>query len=162
MHNRWYIKLLFCDIRKVGYTVYILYSKSIKKYYTGQTQDLVNRFAEHNSKETKSIRNGIPWILVWSKGVSTRGEAMTLENKIKKRGAGRFLNDVGINLAWPVSRGAFRAKIVSSNLATPTSGQTGIFSICPVFILPKIHVQRVNKAYCLIDEGSSKFESIKC
>jgi putative endonuclease len=80
----------------VAFTVYILFSKSIKKYYTGQTQNLVNRFTEHNSNETKSIKNGIPWIIVWSKDVSTRGEAMTLEKKIKKRGAGRFLNDLGI------------------------------------------------------------------
>ena len=83
----------------MGYTVYILYSESIEKYYTGQTQDLVNRFAEHNSKETKSIKNGIPWILVWSKDVSTRGEAMIIEKKIKKRGAGRFLNDLGTDPA---------------------------------------------------------------
>ena len=80
------------------YVVYILYSKALGKYYTGQTQDLINRVNEHNSKETRSIRRGVPWILVWSKGVSTRSEALILENKIKQRGAGRFLQDIAIRI----------------------------------------------------------------
>ena len=76
------------------YTVYILWSESIRKYYTGQSKDLINRITEHNSKETKSIARGAPWTLVWSKDVSTRQEALNLEMKIKQRGAGRFLIDI--------------------------------------------------------------------
>jgi len=38
------------------YYVYILYSKSINRYYSGQTQDLQNRLIEHNAGETTSIR----------------------------------------------------------------------------------------------------------
>jgi predicted GIY-YIG superfamily endonuclease len=34
------------------HTVYILYSSSASKYYTGSTQDLDNRLREHNSGET--------------------------------------------------------------------------------------------------------------
>ncbi len=75
------------------FTVYILYSESIQKYYTGQTQNLENRIAEHNSGETKSIKNGIPWNIIYTIEVPTRKEAMQLENKIKKRGAKRFLED---------------------------------------------------------------------
>jgi putative endonuclease len=58
------------------FMVYILYSSSILKYYTGQTQDLENRMLEHNSGETTSIKNGIPWVIVWRKEVETRREAM--------------------------------------------------------------------------------------
>jgi putative endonuclease len=76
------------------FVVYILLSESTGKYYTGQTHDLMNRLSEHNSGETKSVKNGIPWKLVWSKGMSTRGEAIMLETKIKKRGAKRFLVDM--------------------------------------------------------------------
>ena len=75
------------------YFVYILYSDSIKRYYTGSTHDLGNRLREHNSGETKSLLTGIPWHIIWSKEVPTRSEAMLLENKIKKRGAKRFLDD---------------------------------------------------------------------
>ena len=76
------------------FTVYILFSKSIQKYYTGSTQDLQNRLLEHNSGETKSITNGIPWEVVWQTQLPSRAEAMQLESKIKKRGAKRFLEDL--------------------------------------------------------------------
>jgi putative endonuclease len=53
------------------FTVYILFSQTIQKYYTGQTQNLKNRIAEHNAGETKSIKNGIPWELVFIKYLET-------------------------------------------------------------------------------------------
>jgi predicted GIY-YIG superfamily endonuclease len=31
------------------FTVYILYSNTTQKYYTGQTQDFENRIKEHNA-----------------------------------------------------------------------------------------------------------------
>jgi len=86
----------------MGFVVYILFSASTRRYYTGQTQDVQDRLTRHNSGETKSTKSGIPWTLVWSHSCASRSEAMQLENKIKKRGAGRFLDDIG----HPVSRGA--------------------------------------------------------
>jgi putative endonuclease len=65
------------------YTVYMLYSKKLNKYYTGETQDLSNRLLEHNAGETKSLMGGIPWELVWSATVATRTEAVQLELKTK-------------------------------------------------------------------------------
>ena len=76
------------------FTVYILFSKSIAKYYSGHTQDLNNRLIEHNNGETTSVRNGIPWEIVWKIEVATRAEAMRIETKIKKRGAKRFILDL--------------------------------------------------------------------
>ena len=78
------------------YTVYILYSRTCSKFYTGQTQDLNNRIIEHNSGETTSLRSCIPWTLVWEIEVDTRAEAMKLEKKIKSRGANRYLSDLGL------------------------------------------------------------------
>ncbi len=75
------------------FCVYILYSKITDRYYTGQTQDIDNRMSEHNSGETTSTKNGIPWELVWVMEVGSRSEAVLLESKIKKRGAKRFLSD---------------------------------------------------------------------
>jgi len=80
----------------MGYIVYILISQSCKKFYTGQTQDIYNRIIEHNSGETKSVKSCIPWVLVWKTEFATRGEAMKLEKRIKSRGAGRFLTDIGV------------------------------------------------------------------
>jgi putative endonuclease len=78
----------------VSFKVYILFSPSIGKYYTGHTQDLENRMMEHNGGETASIKSGIPWTIVWVKETSSKSEAIKLENRIKKRGAKRFLEDV--------------------------------------------------------------------
>jgi putative endonuclease len=86
----------------MSYFVYILYSKSCNKFYTGQTQNLDYRLAEYNLGETKSIKSCTPWSLVWKTELATRSEAMMLEKKIKSRGAQRFLSDIGIT----VSRGA--------------------------------------------------------
>jgi putative endonuclease len=43
------------------FIVYILFSDSTQKYYTGQTQNLGNRLEEHNHGEAASIKKGIPW-----------------------------------------------------------------------------------------------------
>jgi putative endonuclease len=80
------------------YYTYILYSESLKKFYTGQTEDIERRILEHNYGKTAFMMTGIPWLKVYSKEFETRGEAMSLEKKIKKRGALRFLSDQGIEI----------------------------------------------------------------
>ena len=80
------------------YTVYILYSDTCKKFYTGHTDNFANRFVEHNNGETRSIKTCIPWRMIWSVKVATRSEAMMLEKKIKSRGAARFLAELGIKV----------------------------------------------------------------
>lgn len=75
------------------YYVYILYSESKGKYYTGYSEDTKKRLIQHNSGETKSTKSGIPWIQVWQSLATTKTEALRLERRIKKRGAKRFLED---------------------------------------------------------------------
>ena len=78
------------------FTVYILFSESLQTYYTGQTNNLADRLFRHNAGHEIYTQKGCPWNLVWSESVETRKEAVSLEKKIKGRGAGRFLN--GLNL----------------------------------------------------------------
>jgi len=78
------------------FTVYIIYSSSIEKFYTGQTVDIERRLEEHNRGKTSFSAHGMPWTLVYSKECSSRSEALKLEKFIKKRGAGRFLLDNNI------------------------------------------------------------------
>jgi putative endonuclease len=78
------------------YFVYIVYSEPCKKFYTGHTQDLVNRLLEHNSGEGNFTSKCSSWVLVWNTSLPSRSEAMQLENRIKKRGAKRFLQDNSI------------------------------------------------------------------
>ncbi|MEE9349453.1 MAG: GIY-YIG nuclease family protein [Flavobacteriaceae bacterium] len=77
----------------MNYCVYILYSESTERFYTGQTQDIDKRLARHNLGQVKSTKGGKPWELVLVIKVKTRSEALKLESKIKRRGAERFLND---------------------------------------------------------------------
>jgi putative endonuclease len=76
------------------YTVYVLFSKSSLKYYTGQTDNLENRLFRHNSGLSLSTKSGKPWELIYQNQFYTRSEAMLLEQKIKKRGAKRYLEDI--------------------------------------------------------------------
>jgi putative endonuclease len=75
------------------YVTYILFSKKLNKFYTGQTQNLSRRLDEHNRGKTPFLASGTPWILVFSKEHNSRSEAISFENYIKKRGAARFLSD---------------------------------------------------------------------
>jgi len=76
------------------FVVYILYSSSLQKYYTGQTNDIEDRLSRHNSGQGKYSKIGIPWELIWTKEVATRSEAMKLENQVKKQGAKRYLERI--------------------------------------------------------------------
>ena len=76
------------------YTVYILYSRSLEKHYTGQTNDFVDRLTRHNSGEGKYSKIGVPWELIWKTEVSTRSEAVKKDSQIKKQGAKRYLERI--------------------------------------------------------------------
>jgi len=88
------IPLLFYEM----YHTYILYSNSVRKYYTGQTEDLGRRIQEHNRGKTAFMKSGIPWVILYSKEFDNRAEAVKLEGTIKKRGAARFLSDMNIEI----------------------------------------------------------------
>jgi putative endonuclease len=75
--------------------VYILYSDTLYKYYTGQTNNLEDRLHRHNSGQEKFTSKGVPWKLVWNKALETRAAAVALEHQIKNRGAKRYLLDIG-------------------------------------------------------------------
>lgn len=62
----------------------------------GHTENLIKRLDEHNSGNNKSTKHGVPWIIVLQLEAKTRGDAMKLENEIKKRGAKRYLEDKGV------------------------------------------------------------------
>jgi len=76
------------------YSVYILYSESSDRFYTGFTEDLERRWKEHQIGKTKSIRFATDWKIMWSKDVQTSSDARELEVRIKTRGAKRFLSDL--------------------------------------------------------------------
>jgi putative endonuclease len=78
--------------------VYILQSIALRTFYVGQTQDVEKRLSEHNDDEARYTKVGQPWVIVWQQEVASRSEAMRLEQKVKRRGAKRFLLDSNVEV----------------------------------------------------------------
>ena len=76
------------------YFTYILFSTAIGKFYVGSTQNLDERLRRHNSDHSISTKGKGPWVLVRSFEHHSRSDAIKLENKIKRRGIKRFLDDL--------------------------------------------------------------------
>jgi putative endonuclease len=74
--------------------VYILFSETNQKHYTGKTTNIDNRIIQHNTGLNTSTKSGVPWKIIWTSELLLAKEASELEKNIKKRGAGRFLADM--------------------------------------------------------------------
>jgi putative endonuclease len=78
------------------YSVYIIWSDSIKKYYVGTTNCVDNRLQEHNSGKYKTSYSskGIPWILVMQIDDLNSKQAYQIENHIKKMKSKRYIENL--------------------------------------------------------------------
>jgi len=74
--------------------VYILYSVSKDRYYTGYSSNLNDRLKRHNSGRSKSTKAGIPWILVYLKTCTTSSEAYQLDQSIKRRKSREYIEQL--------------------------------------------------------------------
>jgi putative endonuclease len=70
------------------YIVYILFSESHSKHYTGFTSDLERRLMSHNKIGHDWTSKYRPWKLIYTKEFSIKSEAMNYE-KWLKTGIGR-------------------------------------------------------------------------
>jgi putative endonuclease len=73
------------------YYVYILYSKSIDKYYVGQTYDLDMRIFRHSFKTTKYTKRADDWNLVYKEEFANRSLAMNGEKEIKSKKSREYI-----------------------------------------------------------------------
>lgn len=65
--------------------VYVLYSVTTGRLYTGVAVDPYRRLKKHNNGTgAKNTRYGKPWLLVYREKVRTKGEALKREAAIKK------------------------------------------------------------------------------
>jgi len=71
--------------------VYILYSESLDRYYTGFSLHPEKRLRQHRAEKGHWTSRAPDWKIVWSQKTSTTDEARAMEKKIKARGAKRFL-----------------------------------------------------------------------
>lgn len=67
----------------MAYSVYIIYSKSLDKYYKGCTSNLNRRLKDHNLGYSTYTKSGVPWVLILELKKETKSEALVLERKLK-------------------------------------------------------------------------------
>jgi putative endonuclease len=70
------------------FSVYVLYSQTNEKHYTGFSSDLEKRLLSHNELGKGWTSRYRPWVLIFSRVFETKSEAMKFERWLKS-GAGR-------------------------------------------------------------------------
>ena len=77
------------------FTVYILFSKQLQKYYVGySSKNVRDRLKEHLYNHKGFTAKAKDWNIIYKIEMNSKSEALVLERKIKKRGAKRFLNQI--------------------------------------------------------------------
>jgi putative endonuclease len=67
------------------FTVYILFSNTINKYYVGFTaDDMQERLRKHNSNHKGFTGRKADWVVVYKELFSTKAAALKREKEIKK------------------------------------------------------------------------------
>lgn len=67
-----------------NFTTYIIYSKTLDKYYIGFTADIVSRLQRHNQKGKGFTGKENDWQLVYKEEFASKAEAYLREREIKK------------------------------------------------------------------------------
>ena len=76
------------------YYTYIIYSKSIDKYYVGYTSDIDLRISRHNSGWGKFSSRGIPWQLVYLEKFELKRDAIRRETEIKNKKSRKYIEEL--------------------------------------------------------------------
>jgi putative endonuclease len=86
----------------MSHFVYIIYSEKLKRFYTGETPFLKERYHYHNTPElnTNSTRNGIPWVEFLVIEVNTRTIARKIESHIKKQKSAVYIRKLKEHPEW--------------------------------------------------------------
>ncbi|MFZ2785201.1 MAG: GIY-YIG nuclease family protein [Sediminibacterium sp.] len=90
--SRFWFRVLPQGAFFMHYTVYILYSALLNKYYTGCCEDLDIRIQQHNAGRNKSTKAGIPWSVKYQEKYQTLKEARAREASIKKMKSRKYID----------------------------------------------------------------------
>ena len=83
--------------------VYILYSKTLDKFYAGISAFKQKRLRQHRNGQTRWTSRADDGVELWATSSSDYASARMIEKAIKARGARRFLNARGV--ATPLQAG---------------------------------------------------------
>ena len=78
----------------MNFSVYIIYSASLDKYYTGSCHNFGIRLLQHNSGKNKSTKGGMPWELKYKEKFATNQEARNRESAIKKMKSRKYIEQL--------------------------------------------------------------------
>ena len=79
----------------MGYTVYILYSKTFKKTYVGYTSNIEARLYSHNSIKNKGwTKRYQPWEVIYTEEYNEKAEASKREKQLKTGGGRDFIKKI--------------------------------------------------------------------
>ena len=73
--------------------VYILQSYRDQYFYTGFTQNIIDRLKEHNEKKVKSTKNRCPLKLVYWEGCLNQKDATKREKYLKTAWGKRYIKN---------------------------------------------------------------------
>ena len=76
------------------YYVYVFGSDKLNKRYTGSTEDIPKRIAEHNRGCNKFTKGGIPWNIIYSEEYFTKQKALEREKFLKSGQGRKFLDEI--------------------------------------------------------------------
>ena len=78
------------------YSVYILYSQKLDKFYTGYSNDFANRLSFHNDLDRNGIwtRKGIPWVEYFKITNLTEKQARGIESYIKRMKSKKYIENL--------------------------------------------------------------------
>ena len=80
-----------------AFSIYILYSTKVDKYYVGESEDVATRLKSHLSGISKFTSIADDWKIVYTEEYETRTEAIRREREIKKKKSRKYIE-------WLISR----------------------------------------------------------
>jgi putative endonuclease len=66
------------------YSVYILFSEKINKYYIGYASNVQDRLSKHNNKSKGFSNTGRPWTIVYTEVFDNKKDVMDRELQLNK------------------------------------------------------------------------------
>lgn len=80
-------------VRNKFYYTYLLQSSRTKKWYTGHTKDLRNRFKEHQDNESHYTKGRGPFMLIYYEASLSELDAKARERYLKSGMGRRYLRN---------------------------------------------------------------------
>ena len=75
-------------------SVYILWSRSLGRYYIGYTPDLVEQLLRHNGGHLPETKSGIPWKLMYHEDFTEITAAENRADEIKSRKSKKYIEQL--------------------------------------------------------------------